>query len=92
MEKAEKYIVRAYSIRRKVFGDSHYSVAACRVNIAQIFITQKKYKEAMKAITLAEKVFLDQFGDQHPYSKTAVIIRERLEIKFEELGLSVSEF
>ena len=43
----------------------------------------------MKAIQLAEKVFFDQFGDEHPYSKTATIIKGRLEAKFEELGLSV---
>jgi len=74
VQKGEKYIVRAYEIRKKVFGEDHYSVAACRVNIAQIFLTTKCYQEAMKSIQLATKVFLDQFGENHPYTRTAFVI------------------
>ena len=50
LEKAEQHIVRAYQIRLQIFGDDHYSVAACRVNIAQIFLNDEKYQEAMTAI------------------------------------------
>lgn len=87
LELAEKYIVHSYQIRLQVFGDNHYSVAACRVNIAQIFLTTEKYKEAMTAIQLAIKSFKSQFGENHPYCKAAMIVRRRLETKYDELGL-----
>lgn len=47
LEKAEKYIARSFQIRLYVFGDSHHTLAACRVNMAQLYILQERYKEAM---------------------------------------------
>ena len=47
LEKADKYVSRAFQIRLFVFGDSHFSLAACRVNMAKIYILQERYKEAM---------------------------------------------
>jgi hypothetical protein len=58
-------------IREQIFGEEHYSVATCWLNLAYILEEQEISEEAYKYAWKAKEVFVAEFGASHGYAEAS---------------------
>jgi hypothetical protein len=73
-----EYAEKALSIREKIFGDQHFSVATCWVNLAYILEEQDENDKAIDYAKRANTIFIAEFGEGHGYTVAAQQIIDQI--------------
>jgi tetratricopeptide (TPR) repeat protein len=62
---AEKLYASTLEIERKVFGESHLTVAGTRSNLARVVLEQRKFQDAANTLTQSIEVMTAQLAPDH---------------------------
>ena len=70
-KKAESCFARQRDIYRSAYGDKHHLVAVSLVNLADVYLDEKKYGRAEKLYREALRRYRQTVGSEHVYNSVA---------------------
>ena len=78
LEKASEFLHQALNLRIKNFGETHIDAIRSTIDVAALYITQKKYNQAILMIKKAIDFANASLGPHHPYTFEALNVQAQL--------------
>jgi CHAT domain-containing protein/Tfp pilus assembly protein PilF len=78
LEKAHKFLHQALTLRIKNFGETHIDSIRSTIDVAALYVTQKKFKPALLMIKKAIDFSTASLGPHHPYTFEALNVQAQL--------------
>jgi len=78
LKKASELLHQALNLRIKKFGETHLDAIRSTIDVAALYITQKKYNQALLMIKKAIDFSNVSLGPYHPYTFEALNVQAKL--------------